>query len=58
MRKQLQFVYLNKKNLIAGTGEKGKFMGLRTNQLLDVPEMVFPFESAFGENALASNPEK
>lgn len=33
-------------------------MGLKTDQLLDMPEVVFPFESAFRENALASNPGK
>lgn len=37
---------------------KDKFMGFRNNQLLDMPELVLPFESAFGGNALASNTEK
>lgn len=42
-------VYLNKKNLVGGIGERGKFMGLRSNQLLDTLEMVSFRANFWGE---------
>lgn len=52
MRKQLQFIYLNKKNIIWARGNKDRFMGYRTSQLLNTAR------NGFGENALASSPER
>lgn len=43
------------KNPVWGRRKKGKLMGFRTNQLLALPEIVLPFESTSGRNALASN---
>lgn len=37
--------------------ERREFMGFRINQLLDMPEIVLPFESTFGRNVVASNTE-
>lgn len=43
MRKQLQFIYLNKKNIIWARGNKDKFIGCRTSQLLDTARNGFSF---------------
>ena len=47
-----------KKKSYFGKRKKDKFMDFRTNQLLDMPEMILPFESVFVGNALVSNTEK